>query len=115
MNRIKKDDMVAIRTGKDKNKVGKVLLVNPKKNAVIVEGINIRTHFNKPKGMMPGSMTKKEGIVHISNVSLMNPDIYKEGMESISSLKDCVKVSYKLVASGKKVRVARSTGKEISF
>ena len=40
-NRLKKDDLVKINAGKDKGKEGKILEVNPKKNQVIVEGVNL--------------------------------------------------------------------------
>ena len=40
--KIKKGDTVKVITGKDKDKEGKVLAVNMKKNSVLVEGVNIR-------------------------------------------------------------------------
>jgi len=45
--RIKKDDMVIVLTGKDKGKKGKVLKAMPKKNKVLVEGINMQTKHQK--------------------------------------------------------------------
>ena len=43
MHKIKKDDMVKIIAGKDKDKTGKVLSVDTKKNEVVVEGCNMVT------------------------------------------------------------------------
>ena len=40
---IKKNDTVLVITGKDKGKKGRVLKAFPKKNTVIVEGVNIQT------------------------------------------------------------------------
>ena len=43
MHKIRKDDMVKIIAGKDKDKTGKVLDVDTKKNTVLVEGCNMVT------------------------------------------------------------------------
>ena len=48
MHKIKKDDMVKIIAGKDKDKTGKVLSVDSKKNEVVVEGCNMVTKHTKP-------------------------------------------------------------------
>ena len=45
---MKKDDMVKIIAGKDKDKTGKVLSVDTKKNEVVVEGCNMVTKHTKP-------------------------------------------------------------------
>ena len=47
MHKIKKDDMVKIIAGKDKDKTGKVLSVDTKKNEVVVEGCNMVTLTEK--------------------------------------------------------------------
>ena len=39
--KIKKGDLVKVIAGKDKDKEGKVISVNPKNRTVLVEGINI--------------------------------------------------------------------------
>ena len=46
--KIKKGDTVKIIAGKDKDKEGKVLVVNAKDNKVIVEGANMMTKHTKP-------------------------------------------------------------------
>ena len=46
--KIKKGDTVKIIAGKDKDKEGKVLVVNAKNNTVIVEGANMITKHSKP-------------------------------------------------------------------
>ena len=48
MHKIKKGDLVKIITGKDKDKTGKILAVNTKKNTVTVEGCNMVTKHTKP-------------------------------------------------------------------
>lgn len=46
---IKKGDSVKVLTGRDKGKTGKVLEVFPKDNRLVIEGLNIRVRFSKPK------------------------------------------------------------------
>ena len=46
--KIKKGDTVKVIAGKDKDKEGKVLSVDAKKNKVIVEGVNMITKHTKP-------------------------------------------------------------------
>ena len=48
MLKIKKGDTVKVIAGKDKDKEGKVIAVNAKKNTVTVEGINMVTKHTKP-------------------------------------------------------------------
>ena len=91
MHKIKKGDLVKIITGKDKDKTGKVLAVNTKKNTVTVEGCNMVTKHTKPSA--------QEGAVDISNVMLVvDGKATRVGFE---------------VKDGKKVRVAKATGKVI--
>ena len=44
---IKKDDTVVVIAGKDKGKTGTVLRTIPKKNKVVVEGVNMQTKHAK--------------------------------------------------------------------
>ena len=49
----------------------KLLAVDKKKGMVVVEGVNVRTKHVKPmKEGESGSILKKEGPIHISNVAL---------------------------------------------
>ena len=57
MHKIKRDDLVKVITGKDKDKTGKVLHVHEGK--VIVEGCNMVTKHSKP-----GAGNPQGGIVH---------------------------------------------------
>ncbi|MEK9658132.1 MAG: 50S ribosomal protein L24 [bacterium] len=47
MNRLKKGDMVKIISGKDKGKEGKILMINPSKDQITVEGINLVSKCKK--------------------------------------------------------------------
>ena len=56
--KIQKGDTVKIISGKDNGKEGKVLQVFPKKNQVLVEGVNVNKKHQKPQGQtMPVSYT----------------------------------------------------------
>ena len=66
---IKKNDTVIILTGKDKGKKGKVLVVLPKKDQVMVQGVAIITrHAKARRAGETSSIKKQESYIHISNV-----------------------------------------------
>ena len=98
MQKIKKDDLVKVITGKDKDKTGKVLYV--KEGKVLVEGCNMVTKHSKPGAGNPqGGIIHQEAALDISNVMLVvDGKATKVGFE---------------VKDGKKVRVAKTTGKAI--
>ena len=58
---VKTGDTVVVLSGKDKGKKGKVLAAYPKKNTVVVEGVNIQTHHDKAKQNQPAEIRKYEG------------------------------------------------------
>ena len=71
---VKKGDDVMVLAGNDKGKKGRVLMVFPEKERVLVEGINIRTHHEKPsQENQQGGRVHKEAPVHISNVMVVDP------------------------------------------
>tara|TARA_B100000073_G_scaffold120781_2_gene98067 strand:- start:784 stop:1098 length:315 start_codon:yes stop_codon:yes gene_type:complete len=85
--RIKKNDTVIIRTGKDKGKEGKVILVSG--NMAIVEGINIATrHIKAGTGAKETGFVQKELPIHISNLIFKDPDSGKSGRVKIDKLSD---------------------------
>jgi len=72
--KITKNDNVIIIAGNDRGKTGKVLKVFPKKNRVIVEGINIRKRHTKPSQTNPqGGILEKESPINASNVMILDP------------------------------------------
>jgi len=100
---VKKGDTVVVITGKDKGKKGKVLQVLPKKNRVIVEGVNMVTKHQKPnQQMQQGGIINQEAAINASNVMLWD----KKANQG-------VRVGYKLLANGDKVRVSKKTGEVI--
>lgn len=100
MQKIKKNDVVQIISGKDRGKTGKVLSVDTKNGRVVVEGCNMQTKHTKPSmANQNGGIVSQEGSVDISNVML-----YVDGKAT--------RVGFS-TENGKKVRVAKKTGKVI--
>ena len=85
--RIKKNDTVIVKTGKDKGKEGKVILVL--KNTAIVEGINIATrHVKAGTGAKETGFVQKELPIHVSNLIFKDSDSGKSGRVKIEKLSD---------------------------
>ena len=100
---VKVGDKVIVIAGKDKGKTGKVLKTLPKKDRVVVEGINIQTRHQKARGPQePGGIIKAEGAIHVSNVMVYN-----------ESLKKGTRVGYKVLEDGKKVRYMKADGETL--
>lgn len=98
--RIKKGDLVKVIAGKDKDKEGKVMEINRKNGTVRVEGINMITKHVKPSAAnQNGGIVTQEGPIDISNVMYLH-----EGKVT--------RIGYTF-QDGKKVRVAKTTGKVI--
>ena len=96
--RIKKNDLVRVIAGKDKDKEGKVLSV--KDGKVIVEGINMITKHAKPSmANQQGGILHHEAPIDISNVMYVHNG-------------KTTKIGYTF-QDEKKVRVAKSTGEVI--
>jgi large subunit ribosomal protein L24 len=105
--RIKRDDMVKVVSGKDRGKTGRVLRVDPRRERVYVEGAAIRKRHERAqpipgsqRGGQTGGVIESEGPIHISNVMLLDPGgkptrvgVRREG--------------------GRRVRVARRSGEAI--
>ncbi|HEY9581663.1 MAG TPA: 50S ribosomal protein L24 [Savagea sp.] len=99
---VKKGDTVKVISGKDKGKTGVVLAALPKKDRVLVEGVNIIKKHTKPNQANPqGGIVSQEAAIHVSNVMLLDP---KSG--------EPTRVGYK-VEDGKKVRVAKKSGEKL--
>jgi large subunit ribosomal protein L24 len=71
---VKKGDTVVVLSGKDKGKQGKVIQALPKKDKVVVEGINQVKRHTKPSQKAPqGGILTKEAPLHASKVMLICP------------------------------------------
>ncbi|ASI34139.1 MULTISPECIES: 50S ribosomal protein L24 [Exiguobacterium] len=99
---VKKGDKVQVMTGKDKGKQGVILTAMPKKDRVIVEGVNMIKKHTKPSQLNPqGGIVEKEAPIHVSNVMLIDP---KTGTPT--------RVGFTVV-DGKKVRIAKKSGEAL--
>ena len=104
--RIKKGDTVYVRSGAQKGKTGKVLFVNPDKNTVVVEGINMKKRHQRPTQKNPkGGVVTIEAPIHVSNVAVYS-----------STLGGPTRTSTRVIEeSGRpvKVRICKKTGEQI--
>ena len=105
--KIKKGDTVKVIAGKDKDKEGKVLSVDPKNGKVLVEGVNIITKHTKPSAAnQNGGIVEKEAPIDISNVMLVvKGKATRVGFKRVPDEKRPGKT--------KAVRIAKSTGEVI--
>jgi large subunit ribosomal protein L24 len=72
---VKKGDEVKIIAGNEKGREGRVLAVFPDKEQVLVEGINMRVHHDKPTQDNPqGGRIERELPVHVSNCMVIDPN-----------------------------------------
>ena len=95
--KIKKGDTVKVIAGKDKDKEGKVIAVDPKNNRVTVEGINVVKKHEKPSvANQNGGIIEKEAPIDVSNVMYVHKG-------------KATRVGFKMDGD-KKVRFAKSTG-----
>jgi large subunit ribosomal protein L24 len=102
--KIRRDDEVVVISGKDRGKTGKVLRVDPRKQRVFVEGLNIVKRHQKPSAMNPNAQAgviEREGPIHVSNVALVDPKDKKPTRVGIKR------------EGGKRFRVARRSDTQI--
>jgi len=83
--KIRSGDQVQVMSGKDRGKSGRVLRVEPAKERLYVEGLNMAKRHMRPKqlrdtsafggagGSVGGGVIEREGPIHISNVMLLDP------------------------------------------
>jgi len=100
---VARGDTVVIIAGKDKGKQGKVIAAYPKKDRVVVEGLNQVKRHTKPSQNNPqGGIITKEAPIHVSNVMLVDPESGKP-----------TRVKTVTQADGTKGRTAVKSGKAI--
>jgi large subunit ribosomal protein L24 len=100
---IKTGDTVIVIAGKEKGKKGKIIAAYPKKNRVVVEGVNqVKRHMKPTQSNPQGGIVTKEAAIHVSNVMLVDPESGKP-----------TRVKMVQQADGTKVRTAVKSGKAI--
>ena len=99
---VKTGDKVVVISGKDKGKQGVVLKALPKKDRVVVEGVNMMKKHQKPTQMNPeGGILETEASIHVSNVMHVDP-----------KTNEPTRIGKK-IEDGNKVRIAKKSGQEI--
>ena len=95
--KIKKNDTVIVRTGKDKGKKGQVIRILASKNKAIVEGVNMITrHVKSGTTARQTGLVQQEAPIHISNLIFVDSDSEKAG-----------RIGYSYLDDGNKVRVVK--------
>jgi large subunit ribosomal protein L24 len=103
--KLKTDDTVIVISGKDKGKTGKIIRVDPKKERIYVEGLNIVKRHQRPTPGRPNApvgVIEKEGPIHVSNVALVDPRDHKP-----------TRVGVRRTEQGDRMRVTKRSGTEI--
>jgi large subunit ribosomal protein L24 len=104
MAKIRTDDNVVVISGKDKGKTGKVIRVEPAKERVYVEGLNMIKRHQRPVPGRPNlqvGVIEREAPIHISNVALVDPKDSKPTRVGITR------------EGGVRKRVSRRSGSEL--
>jgi large subunit ribosomal protein L24 len=103
--RIRTGDEVIVMSGKDAGKKGRVLRVEPRKQRLYVEGLNMIKRHERPRQVtgaqrseQVGGVIEKEGPIHFSNVMHLDPSSGKP-----------TRVGFEL-DEGRRVRIARRSG-----
>ena len=97
---IKKGMQVRVISGAHKGAEGKVLFSSPKKQRVVVEGVNFIKKATRPSQENPsGGIVEKEASLHVSNVMVLQGNITS-------------RLGYKILEDGSKVRVLKKTNEE---
>jgi large subunit ribosomal protein L24 len=102
--KVRSGDHVSVISGKDRGKTGRVLRVEPKRQRVYVEGLNMVKRHTRPQ-QVPGAQSEaalggvieREGPIHVSNVMVLDA---KGNRTRIGIERE----------NGKRFRVAKSNG-----
>ncbi len=100
--RVKKNDTVLIISGKYRGRKGKILKAFPKKDKVLIEGVNLRKKHQKPKKTGDkGEIIEIPAPIHISNVKIICP-----------KCKKATRIGYR-IEGGEKYRICKKCDKTI--
>ena len=105
--KIRKGDHVIVIAGKDINREGTVISVDPARQQVLVQGVNLirkntKVNYQGQRGAKEGGIVTQEAPIHVSNVALIDPDS-----------KRATRAGYRSDAEKGKVRIARASGKDL--
>ena len=103
--RIKKGDIVLVLSGKEKGKTGKVLEIDHDRERAVVEKLMIfKRHYKRGRNPAApeGGIVERSGSIHLSNLSLIDPESKK-----------ATRIGSKVLENSKRVRVAKRSGVQI--
>ncbi|MFQ5701660.1 MAG: 50S ribosomal protein L24 [Acidobacteriota bacterium] len=95
---VRKSDTVKVISGKNKEKVSRVLAVSPARGTAIVEGVHFVHRHTRPNPSrnIKGGVVEKEGPIHVSNLMVVCPEC-----------KAPTRVGHKFLEDGSKVRACK--------
>ena len=94
LSRVKKNDTVLVKIGKDKGKQGSVISVNPKEDSALIKGVGVVTrHLKARKSGEQGRISKEETYIPLCKVMPVCP-----------ACKKACRIQTKLLEGGKKAR-----------
>ena len=96
--KIKAGDNVVVIAGKHKGATGKILKTLPKKERVVIEGLNKVTRHVKKTKERSGQKVEFEAPMHVSNVMLVDPKSKKRS-----------RVGYQKDSKGVKTRISKNS------
>jgi large subunit ribosomal protein L24 len=102
MLKIKKGDRVVVLAGKDKGRRGEVMVMIPKENRAVVQGVNVVRRHQKQSPSQEGGVIAREAPIDLSNLALEDP---RDG--------EPTRVGFKRLEDGTKVRYAKKSGEII--
>jgi large subunit ribosomal protein L24 len=100
--KIRKGDKVVVLAGRDKGRTGEVIQVMPTESRALVRGVNIVKRHQRQTQSQEGGIISKEAPIHLSNLAVADPKTNQP-----------TRVGFKVLADGKKVRVAKKSGETI--
>ena len=96
--KIRKNDTVLVIAGKDKGKKGKVRFAYPKKQQIIIEGINFIKKHSRARGQVrQAGIIDLEAPIHTSDVMLF-----------CEKCNHPTRIGFRFLDDGRKVRICRA-------
>ncbi len=103
MRRVQRDDLIEVLAGKDRGRRGTVRQVLPKRDRVIVTGVNmVKRHLRATQVGAPAGIIEREAPLHMSNVAVVCPVCDRPS-----------RVGFRERADGAKTRVCRKCDGDI--
>jgi large subunit ribosomal protein L24 len=101
--RIHKGDQVIVLSGKDKGRRAEVVRAIPRRDSVILEGVNVAKRHQKPtRATQQGGVIDKFMPIHVSTVALV-----------CKACNQPTRIGYRVEPDGEKVRTCKKCGADL--